>query len=638
MSNNGILGIGTSALLAFQRALATTGHNVANVNTPGYSRQRIDLSAQQPANHLQSFYIGSGVRVDNIRREFDQFIENQLRNSVTSAEDANVFYSFSRRIDNLLADPATGLTPGINKFFAALQDVASDPTSIPSRQVLISEGESLAHRFGFLQTRLNEQREIVEGQIGTNVDEINQLARGVADVNERIASLRGTPGQPNDLLDQRDQLIQQLAERVSVTLVDQDNGAVNVFIGKGQPLVLGFKNFELEVNRNGPDPRRPEVGLKTTGGTIQVSGVLDGGRLGALLNLRSSVLDEAQNNLGRVAVGLANAFNEQHMLGYDLDGNLGQAFFKLPEPDVQGFRGNTGTGKPVVSIDANNLANLTLDDYVLEQAGGNWTLKSMQTGQVIDAVAGNFAHVGLNIDTTGLIATDKFFISPTRNAASQMGVLIKEPRELAAASAATGRSTNLGTGVVEGITFPAPFNAEVLPIVIRANVDNTGAITFEISGDPVPTPITPTIDPDTGAFIFTNINGTGINLTLSGTPENGDEFVLPHPGEVGDNRNALMLAELQSKRFLANGTTSIEADYGNIVAKVGTKTRQAEITHQAQQRLLAEARTQREEKSGVNLDEEAANLLRFQQAYQASAQIIAASNTIFDTLIAAVRR
>ena len=551
--SSGILGIGTSGLLAFQRGLTVTGHNIANAATEGYSRQRVDLNTRTP-QFAGNGYVGTGVEVGGVNRVFDQFVENQLRTATSSSAQYSQFYDYAKRVDSLLASPDSGLAPGLQRFFGAVQDVATDPTSLPARQVMIAEGESLSDRFRSLHQQLENQRTLVNGQIETTVAEINSLAQALADLNQSIVGATGRAGgaSPNDLLDQRDRLVRELAERVNVTTVPQDDGALNVFIGNGQSLVVGSTASELVAAPLGEDPMQVGIGYAGAGagGTVSdISRFMTGGRLGALLDLRSSVLDTAQNALGLTAVGLAQRFNELHMQGQDLQGMPGGEFFKAPEPQVLARPGNSATGVPAVGF--GDPAQLTTEDFRLRFNGTDWELRRLSNNQPVD----DWASVGLAIDVgpiNGAAVGDSFLIRPTRTAAADIGIAIDDPRKIAAA---------------------------------------------EGNGD-------------------------------------GDNGAVP----VGDNRNALKLAGLQDERFLAGGTATLEGTYNTMIGEVGTRTRQAEIASQSQARMLDDARNMRDSISGVNLDEEAANLLRYQQAYQAAAQVIAVSSTLFDTLLGAVRR
>ncbi|TVP83946.1 MAG: flagellar hook-associated protein FlgK [Thioalkalivibrio sp.] len=548
-----ILSIGTSGLAAFQRGLSTTGHNIANAGTEGYSRQRVDLNTREP-QFAGNGYIGKGVEVGGVNRVFDQFVENQLRTATSASAQSSAFHDYAKRVDSLLANPDSGLAVGLQRFFAAAQDVATDPTSVPARQVMIAEAESLTGRFASLHEQLDGQRTLVNGQIETTVSEINGIAESLAEVNAGIVAATGRGGgaAPNDLLDQRDRLVRELAEQVNVTTVPQDDGALNVFVGNGQSLVIGSKASELVAQPLGEDPLQVGVGLAGSGGAVtDIGRFLTGGRLGALLEVRGSLLDRTQNDLGLIAQGLAREFNAQHAEGRDLNGERGGDFFRAPEVEVRG----SGSGSPP-GVTIEDVRKLAADDYRLRFNGDQWELRSASGNRLVGESDPGDALVaaGLNIDTSDLDQGESFLIRPTRNAAAQLGTVIQGARSIAAA---------------------------------------------EWNGDAA----------------------------------DGDSAI-----PVGDNSNALKLAGLQDARFLSDGTVSLEGSYNAMIGEVGTRTRQAEVSAQAQSRLLEEARNQRESVSGVNLDEEAANLLRYQQAYQAAAQVIAVSGTLFDTLLGAVRR
>ncbi|MCG5493046.1 flagellar hook-associated protein FlgK [Ectothiorhodospira variabilis] len=618
----GLFGIATSGLNAAQRALDTTGHNIANVNTEGYSRQRTEQGTR-PAQFSGAGYVGRGVDVNTVRRMYDEFVQTQLRNNTTSSEFYNTQKDFISRVDNLLADPAAGLSPGLQQFFSATQELANDPTSSANRTVLISEAESLVDRFKFLDQRLKDQQTIVDGQIGSGVDEVNGYADSIAKLNQQIVAAQGRGQPPNDLLDKRDQMVLEMSKFVDVRTTIQDDGSMNVFIGRGQGVVLGNKATPLSASR--PTPGAPlEVNFGAQGGNkTNVTNLISGGKLGGLLELRSSVLDEAQNELGRVAVAVAVGFNNQHQAGLDLDGNPGEAFFKVPRPEVLSASGNTAE-KPKVTIDPEGLSELTSWDYRMTREGGNWVLNTVpgSSPQTLDFTSGDPVRVaGMLIDepTGGADEGDSFLIRPTRNAAQQMQVNITEPDKLAAAA---GWLPDDSAPAIDSLSVVDP---SALPPMGTDEVNFASGDFTEISA---------------GAGVWKAVS-EGIELVVrSDDPAGPGDVKLNRntdPGP-GDNRNGLALAQVQATGYLDGGKSSIEDTYNGLIGKVGTKTRQAQVAADSQARLLADAKAQRESLSGVNLDEEAANLLKFQQAYQASAQVIAVTSTLFDTLIGVARR
>ncbi|MCG5497233.1 flagellar hook-associated protein FlgK [Ectothiorhodospira variabilis] len=613
----GLFGIATSGLNAAQRALDTTGHNIANVNTEGYSRQRTEQGTR-PAQFSGAGYVGRGVDVNTVRRMYDEFVQTQLRNNTTSSEYYNTQRDFISRVDNLLADPAAGLSPGLQQFFSATQELANDPTSSANRTVLISEAESLVDRFKFLDQRLKDQQTIVDGQIGSGVDEVNGYADSIAKLNQQIVAAQGRGQPPNDLLDKRDQMVLEMSRFVDVRTTIQDDGSMNVFIGRGQGVVLGNKATPLSASR--PTPGAPlEVNFGAQGGNkTNVTNLISGGKLGGLLELRSSVLDEAQNELGRVAVAVAVGFNNQHTQGLDAEGKLGQDFFKVPEPEVLSGRG-VEVSKPDVSFDPAGLSELKSSDYRLQFQSGQWNLTRLSDGQKLGSYG-----VNEEVKVEGLVIAmpggppdakegDNFLIRPTRSAAQGIEVAVREPQRLAAAQA-------FSNDLAE--------DQELLHFSPGTTYQPGDDLTFTGFSE----------DPD-GSDLWRATTTDGAEIVVRSTDDPGDVVLTGNDAfGLGDNRNALALAQVQGTQYLDDGRSSIEDAYNGLIGKVGTQTRQTQVAAESQARLLADAKAQRESLSGVNLDEEAANLLRFQQAYQASAQVIAVTSTLFDTLIGVARR
>lgn len=629
-----VYGISTSALRAFQQALSTTSHNIANVNTPGYSRQRVELENRTP-EYAGVGYLGSGVQAASVERVFDGFVVEEVRNSQSSFHQQQTFFDLSRQVDNLLGDAATGLSPGLQGFFDAVQEVANDPTSTSARQVMLTEGETLISRFQQIDQRFEDSRQRVNGELRTVVAEINSLAQNIARLNEDIvnASARGAGQPPNDLLDQRDATIEQLAERVAVTAVAQDDGAVNVFIGTGQNLVLGSDVATLTAESLGQDRDHLEIGLVSPGGTIPITNLITGGRLSGILEFRDRVLDPAQNALGRIAVGVVDQFNRQHRLGMDLNGNVGGDFFVPLQPELTADPNNSGSG--AVQVGFADVNQLTLDDYRLSYDGAAWGLTRVGDGQSVPFASGSgtaadpYLVDGLSIVVDPAPAAgDNYLLRPTHGAVAQLGLAISDNRQIAAAGplVSAPANGNAGDGQVSPVQVLDASDPNFLyPVNIVFDDPSTS---YRINGGP-------SVAYTSGADIDVN----GWRVQIDGNPQAGDTFTIQNnAGGVGDNSNALRLAGLQQALTLANGTASFDGAYTTLVADVGTLTRQAEINTAAQERLLEQAQAERDSISGVNLDEEAANLLKFQQAYQAAAQVIATADLMFETLLGAVRR
>lgn len=636
--SSGMLGVGVSGLLAYQRSLQTVSHNIANANTEGYSRQRVVLGTQ-PAVLLGSGYIGNGVTIQSVNRIYDGFVTGQVRTYQSSFNQADIYAKHSSLIDEMLADPQIGLLPSVDSFFGSVQGVSNDPTSVPARQAMITQSEMLVDRFKYLDQRYEEIRSQVNQQVKDNVSEINSLAQSIADINRQIVLAPGQ-GAPNDLLDARDKLLNDLSQRVSVSTLEQDNGSVDVFIGKGQVLVLNFDANTLSATRNQYDISQFDISIDTVNGSaIDITDLVNGGKLGGLLEFRKNILDPAQNGLGALAIGISDTFNAQHHLGQDLDGALGGDFFTTPSLQVL-----PSTGAPsVVTANLDDSGQLTSDEYQLYYNGGtSYTLTRSSDNQsfAIDT-GGSDPYTTNPVDgftltlTGGAVAGDSYLIRPGRVGSKLLDMAISDPRDIAAAAPVRAQQTvgNAGTG---SISAGKVTNTATLPlgggITLTYNAGN-----IDIAGAALPPFSVPYVS---GSTIVLNDagDGTGIEVSISGTPVDGDTFTIgDNTNGIGDNRNALLLGQLQTKRVLNNGTASYSELYGSMVADVGIKTGQAQITQDAQSRLLDQAQNARDALSGVNLDEEAANLVKFQQAYQAASQVIVATNTMFQSLLAALR-
>jgi len=456
----GLLNTAVSGLQAFQRSISVAGHNISNANTEGFSRQRVELATRPPGFTGQGF-IGNGVQVEGVNRLFDQFVTDRLRDTTSSSSQYETFFRFSERVSNLLGDTDAGLSAGLESFFNAVQDVSDDPSSIAARQVMLAESASLVDRFQNLDSQLDSMRDEINGNLGSVVNEINSLSSAIADTNKNIleATSQGSGEIPNDLLDKRDHLINRLSELVSVRTVEQDDGALNVFVGSGQSLVIGFRASPLQTVRNDFDSRRVELAIGSGPATAVITDNLTGGQLGAILDFRDQVISPAQNSLGRIATTLAVEFNQQHSLGMDLNNAMGGDYFTVGSPLVAASTANSGGATVSATIDTANIDALTGEDYTLGFDGAAWTLNRGSDGLPVTmsgtgAPADPFVADGLNIVVSaGALAGDRFRIQPTRAGSASTGLLVSNAREIAAASPlriseasnANGLPTNSGT-------------------------------------------------------------------------------------------------------------------------------------------------------------------------------------------------
>ncbi|HEY5366653.1 MAG TPA: flagellar hook-associated protein FlgK [Casimicrobiaceae bacterium] len=640
-----IYGIGLSGLAAAQAGLLTAGHNIANVNTPGYTRQQA-LFAARPGLFTGVGFVGQGVDVTTVQRIYSNFAVTRTLQSQASSTEADAKSNALSDLDALFGDGTSGLNVSMDAFFASVNAVSLNPADAPSRQQLLSSAQSLVSSFQSYDQQMTAQRTSVNQQISNTVDTVNGYAKQLASLNQRIAAQTGNgqgKDQPNDLLDQRDALVSQINAQIGVTPVVQSDNSFNLFLSNGQALVIGSTAQTLVAAPGTDDPQNMQIGLANGSGVLNfASGDLTGGALSGLLTFRDTTLNSAQNELGRVAIVLGDAFNAQHALGVDLNGNPGAAFFSVGTPTVQAATTNTGTG--VVASQITNASALVASDYTLRFDGTNYALTRESDGtttsyaslpQMVDGMT-------ISLASGAMAAGDRFRISPTAGGASGLGVAITDPAAVAAATPirTAASATNVGNASLASASVSAGYPAAPLasPLTLTYNAGAAtlsgfpaaAAVTVTVNGVPTTYPPATPVPYTTGATVsFDNMS-----FVTNGTPANGDTFsVAPNGGGAGDNSNAQLLAALAQAQ-LVGGTTSLDGAYGQLVARVGTDTNQAGIEQTAQATILTQAQAAQQSISGVNLDEEAANLQQFQQAYQAASKLMAIASTLFNSVLA----
>ena len=632
-----IFNIGVSGLAAAQAGLLTTGHNISNASTPGFNRQQIVQTTNTP-QFTGACFLGQGTSVQTVQRIYSQFLASQSLSAQARLSELNAYADQVRQIDGMLADPSAGLSTALSDFFGAAHQVAADPASIPARQSMLSMAQALVGRFQSVDARLNEIRDGVDTQLASTVSDINSYATQIAELNQSIvlAQAAGPGQQPNDLLDQRDQLLAQLSQQARVTTVSEADGSIGVFAGNGQPLVVGTQTFRMTTLQSGEDASRLVVGIALpSGGTAALpESMITGGTLGGLIRFRNESLDTAQNALGRIAMGLAESFNAQHRLGQDLTGALGGDFFSAPAPQVL-YPGNPANGgNAAIGVAVADAGSLTTSDYRLTaNGGGNYTLVRLSDNATLFSAAAlpqTADGLTFSLASGAANAGDTFLIQPTRSAASDIAVALTDTRSIAAAAPIRTAASlnNSGTGAVSAgsVNGPPPANVNLTQTVTITFDDPP--TTFDVSG-------TGTGNPANVAYASGgSISYNGWTVRISGTPAAGDVFTISANGAgVGDNRNALLLAGLQTVQSLAGGTATYQSAYSQIVSDIGNRTRETEVTITAQESIVKQADDALQSMSGVNLDEEAANLLRYQQAYQASGKMIDIASKLFDMLL-----
>ncbi len=621
------LDIGLSGLRVAQYGLATTSHNISNVNTEGYSRQRITMETR-PGQNFGFGFVGKGVNPQGVQRIADDFLVSQLRNAVGGEANAAVLGDLLEQIDNQLA---SGLLPAsVQDLFDAMGDANDDPALIATREVLLERAQAMLDRLSDQERQMNDMSRMVNARIGTTVNEINALSEAIARVNADIARSASSAfnAQPNDLFDQRDQLLSELSELTAVQLQYRDDNMVNVVIGNGQLMVVGDQASTLGTAPNALDVSRTEVVYRSGSTTTQVTQAMSGGELGALLDFRDDVLDPARSAIGRLGISVAVSLNEQQVQGMDLNGQLGEDFFVLPEATFGGPATNTGVIN--VAFDTANVGALTTSDYRLTSDSVNLSLQRLSDGQVTTlSGAGPFNVDGLIIDITAAPAAgDEWLLQPTKFAPRGLALALTDPRTVALASPvqSTAGIGNVSDAVIGRASVLDRDNAALLTTVDL--VFNDPPTTFQLNGAGALIPYSSGADID--------LNGWRVQIT--GTPAAGDTFtVSSNVGGVGDNGNGLLMAGLAQASVMIGGTATFGEAYGELIGDIGSRTQQNRISRDALGALRESAQARREALSGVNLDEEAANLLRYQQAYQAAAQVISVASTTFEALIGAVR-
>jgi flagellar hook-associated protein 1 len=629
-----MLNTAVSGLLAFQQELDTTSNNISNANTPGYSRETTDL-VSVPGPYVGDLSIGDGVQVSSVQRVYDQTVASQVVSATSAYNQLNTFSTQAAAVDNLLGSTTSGLSTQLQSLVSALQTVANSPTSSASRQAFLSQAQQLVSSLQNDDSGLQSLESQTNTQLTSDASEVTSLGQSIATLNQQIMADTSQSSQaPNSLLDQRDQLINQLATYANVTTTQQSDGSVNVYIGSGQTLVTGTTAATLTAIPNGYDPSQEDLALSSPAGPIDVTQQISGGTLGGLLQFRSQMLEPAGNTLGQIAVVLSNAMNTQNESGLNQSGNLGGAIFAVGGVGVLPDSSNTGTA--TVSATVGNANAISTDNYILSYNGTSWSLSDASSGASV-ALSGNgtaanpFTGAGLSIVLGGGAAQagDSYLIEPTSGAVAGMQVVMTDPSQLAAAAPllTAPASTNTGTASIDQGTVATDGTW------VRGNytLSFTSPAAYQITNS------AGTVVQNGAYTSGAPITFNGITVAVSGAPATGDSFSInDNASGTGDNRNLTTMAGLLDQSLIG-GTTSINSAVNELVTNIGIQTSQSQSGTTAQQAVLTDASNAQQSVSGVNLDEEAANLVQYQQAYQAAAQVINVSSTLFQSLLTAVQ-
>ncbi|NDU90603.1 MAG: flagellar hook-associated protein FlgK [Ferrovum sp.] len=625
--------IGISALNAAQAGLLTTGNNIANASTPGYSREQTVQSAL-PSLGTGNGFIGQGVNVTTVKRLYSSFINTQLQQQQSASSQLTTYYNQIQQINNIIADPAAGLSPALQNFFSAINGVSNAPASIAARQGLISSAQSLTGTFQTLNQVMTGLASSTNQQIASSVVNINAYAKQIASLNQSIltSSASNSFQQPNSLLDQRNQLISQLSQEINATVLKQPNGSDTVYIGNGQPLVVGNQAMTLKTIPAQSNPAQLDIAYVTPNGTTLrlPSNSIQGGNLGGLMAFQNQSLVPTQSQLGLIATGLGMTINTQQLQGQDLNGALGTPLFQIASPVVIANQSNTGAA--TVSATITQASALTGSNYTLSYNGSQYTLTRLSDHTITTSSTMPMNVDGLSLQVSATPNTgNSYLIEPTINGAQNLKVILTDPTKIAAAIPVQGNasSTNIGTGSLSApaVTSGLPLNSNLQDTV---NLTFTSPTTYTVTDSTTGTTLASGVSYAPGGTISYN----GWSATLNGAPQTNDVFtVSANTGASTYGNNALAMGALQSQNTLLGGTANFAAAYAQLVSQVGTQTSQLQVQSTAQTNLVNQTTQNQQSISGVNLNEEAANLIQFQQAYQAAGKAIQVSNTMFSTVL-----
>ncbi len=651
MSTSPLMSLGIKAMAANYAALQTTSHNIANANVAGYSRQQVEL-ATAPGQFTGAGFFGRGVDVVAVTRSHNEFLTREAASAQALAGMDAARLKQLQTLEGVFRTGESGLGHASSAFLNAMVDMVNRPADLAARQVVLARADDLAARFGEAGAALDESQFAVTGELKAAVAEVNSLAQSIAEVNQRIAALRGIGQVPNDLLDERERLISRLSQHVKVSRIEADDGSTAIFIGGGQRLVLGTEAAKLKVVPDAADPSRSAVAI-VDNGLVRPLGeeAMGGGSIAGLLRFQNVDLTAARNLVGRLAAALGGAVNEQQGLGLNLQPPLGQGvgidlFAMGPAralPDAINARDAGGNPIGSVALTITDPGALQPSEYALREdpaLPGSWQLTRLLDGKVSTILNGDVVD-GMRIDfgVPAPQAGDRFLLQPVTRAANGMSKLLDDPRSLAAAAplVAVRGPANIGSIGVEQLqvnTAPLPVPGATTRITFT---DDSGGYTWELfdaanatlasgagtwqAGQPVPAP---------------PLDINGYTLQLSGVPRSGDVVTVeptPASAMATNNGNALALLGLRDAG-LADGRTAIEV-WSQAIADIGVRVQSARVSADISTAVAGQAEQARSSQAGVNLDEEAARLIQYQQSYQAAAKVLQVAQLLFDTLLQA---
>ena len=535
-----------------QTAIEITGHNIANVQTEGFSRQEVTLEVNRP-RRVGLAFLGTGVRATSVTRDFDQFLFNQILGESSTLGNFDIRNTFFQRLETIVNESSgVSLNNAMSEFFLAFDDLASNPTNLSVRTAVLSAAGTLATVFNQLGSSLLQQRMNLDNAVTAEVTEINSMLDEIAEFNRSIRQLENGNTPANDLRDQRDLLIKQLSEKLDVQLIDTNDNSTMLTLSGGSPLVVGTTVFKLSVTANLDNRGFKDILVDDgMGGTNNVTAEIQGGEMRGLLDMRDVETLGLIDQLDRLAAGLMEQVNGVHLQGLGLDGSSGNLFFETLTPAVSIGSQNLGTGT-VTAINASP-STVTVDKFQIQFTGaGTFDLFNLTTNQTV---------------ATGL---------------------------------AVGGTINIANGLA--IT--------------------TGGV--PVAGDTADISIS---------------EDAAMNMALSSTVLNDTDKIAAGLSGTGDGQNALNISNLQNSLVFSAGgftpgagTSTFDDFYNSLVSGLGAGSRSSQTILRQQEGVMLQLNTQRESISGVSLDEEMINLIKFQQAFAASARMITVIEEMFDVL------
>jgi flagellar hook-associated protein 1 FlgK len=640
MGSSTLMSIGVRAMFANYAALQTTGHNIANANVEGYSRQSVELETAK-GQFTGAGFFGKGVDVATVTRAHDQFLTREAAVARSMAEADRTRLEQLSRLEALFPPGEAGLGHATTEFLNAMVDVASNPSDASARQVVLSRAGELAERFASVGRQLDALQSGVTQDLQNSVASVNELAQRLASLNGQIAAAQGSGQSPNDLLDERDRLLGELSGFVQVTTVAADDGTLGVFVAGGQRLVLGKEAAQLTVTPDAYDPARQAIAIVEGGQPRPLeSALLGAGSLGGLVRFQNEDLTAARSSVGLMAAAIAERVNDQQALGLDLRNppGAGAPIFAVGAPQAlpasTNARDASGNFVAGVSLAVADVTALQASEYELRADpanAGRYLLTRLSDGTVQSIASGDTVDgLTITVGTPAPAAGDRFLLQPFARAAGGMRLALDDPRGIAAASPveALRGVANTGTAAVDSLRVVSP----------AVDPNQTASIAFTTASGDYSWELR---DRTTNALLSSG-TGTwqagqpialnGFELRLNGIPAAGDTFTVRKTAYPGTNNgNALALVGLRDETF-AGGRTATDA-YAQLMSGVGVKVQGARSAADISASVLREAEAQRDSVAGVNLDEEAARLLQFQQSYQAAAKVLQVAQSVFDTLI-----